>query len=481
MLFMITQVFTQTGVLPQNRGLLFQTFINYLLEQRERLSPEDAGEIKTSLAELAYAMQAEGEGTAFSNEQAMAHLQNEKCLYHARSASLLSGGDTVRFTHQLLQEYFAAHRLQSIMAHTLASELYPAATWWEPQGWEETLILLAGLYNDDCTPVIEWLQDAQPDIAARCISESGAHCPDTTLEHFRTRWLSHLTDPEQEPDPKARASVGRALGRLKLGSLPLDNRKGVAVITAGEQSLPDIDWVEIPGGPFTYQKNENRSQPIFFISRYPVTFAQFQTFLDDPNGFTNPHWWEGLAADDEHKRAPGEQAFKFSNHPRERVSWYDAIAFCRWLTEKALTHSQLLPEALRGQADCVISLPTEWQWEKAARGLNAQEYPYPGEFDATKANTSETGLGQTSAVGIFSQGASPYGVLDMSGNVWEWCLNEYSNPENVGLSGEASRVLRGGSWYYFQVYARASFRFSYDPYLRSYINGFRVVVCPPSL
>jgi formylglycine-generating enzyme required for sulfatase activity len=142
-----------------------------------------------------------------------------------------------------------------------------------------------------------------------------------------------------------------------------------------------------------------------------------------------------------------------SNHPRERVSWYDAIAFCRWLTEKAQVFPQLLPEPLKGQAGCLIGLPTEWQWEKAARSPSTgkgygREYPYQSSFDAAKANTSETGIEQTSAAGIFPNGASPYGALDLSGNVWEWCLNQYFDPEKITLSGIEARVLCGGSWRY---------------------------------
>ncbi len=481
MLYMITQVFTQAGALPPNRGLLFQSFIDYLLEKRERLAPEQAGQLKARLADLAYAMQAQGEGTAFTLKQVMTHLKDEQILYRARSASLLAGGEQIRFTHQLLQEYFAAHRLQEMMTNTTAETLFPKEKWWEPQGWEETLILLAGLYSDDCAPVVEWLIDAQPEVSARCIVESGAYLPPEKLEMLRERWLPRLTDLKHDPSPKARAALGRALGRLQLNGEPLDNRKGVSIISVDGIKLPDLDWLEIPDGKFTYQEKEQRAEGLFFMARYPITFAQFQTFVDDSQGLSNPRWWEGLSAEDEHKRAPGEQAFKFSNHPRERVSWYDAVAFCRWLTEKAETYPQLLPQKLAGMKGCEIQLPTEWQWEKAARSTDGREYPYTGKFDAEKANTSEIGIEQTSAAGIFPQGASPYGALDMSGNVFEWCLNEYSNPEKIDLSGSAIRVVRGGSWYFDLDRARASNRGDIYPFGRNYFFGFRVVVRPTSL
>jgi formylglycine-generating enzyme required for sulfatase activity len=469
------------GILPSNRGLLFQSFIDYLLEKRERLAPELSAELKSCLSNLAYAMQVEGEGTAFSIEQVMAHLKDEKVLYHARSTSLLAGNDQIRFAHQLLQEFFAAYRLQALMKNTKAETLFPKEKWWEPKSWEETLILLAGLYSDNCSPVIDWLTDAQPEVAARCIVESGAYLPTEKIETLREHWLLRLTDQKNDYSPKARSAVGRALGRLKLKVESLDNRKGVSIVLVDGIALPDIEWVEIPTGKFTYQDKEQRHEDRFFLARYPVTFVQFQTFLDDPQGFPNPRWWEGLSADEEHKRAPVEQAFKFYTHPRENISWYDAVAFCRWFSEKAEAYPHLLPGKLAGMKVCEIQLPTEWQWEKAARGTNACEYPYKGKFDASKANTSETGIEQTSAVGIFPQGASPYGALDMSGNVWEWCLNEYSKTEKIDISGSEKRVVRGGSWLYDQDYARVTYRYYGYPNYRYDDNGFRLAVCPPTL
>jgi formylglycine-generating enzyme required for sulfatase activity len=446
-LFMMTQVFTQMGTLPRNRSLLFQTFVDYLLERRERLTAERVSELKLKLADMAYAMQAEGEGTTFQSAQVKEHLKDERCLYHARSANILSGGEEVRFTHQLLQEYFAAYYLRVVMESLPATELFPPGRWWESQGWEETLILLAGLYSDDCTPVIDWLKNAQPEVSSRCIVESGAYCPDETLVRLRSLWIPRLTDLWNNPQPRARAAVGRALGGLCLEGKTLDNRKGIGVRDDG---LPDIDWVKIPAGEFIYQDSEKRYELTFYIARYPVTYAQFRTFIDDEQyGFKNPQWWEGLAASDEHRSVPGEQRFRYDNHPAEHVSWYDAVAFCKWMTDRYKTHPDLLPKTIREKVlsgEWIVMLLTEWQWEKAARGglklpdrkggwkdnpACVRAYPYEGESDPAKGNTWETGIGRSSAVGIFPQGASPYGILDMSGNVWEWCLNEYGNPRNA--------------------------------------------------
>jgi formylglycine-generating enzyme required for sulfatase activity len=241
--------------------------------------------------------------------------------------------------------------------------------------------------------------------------------------------------------------------------------------------LPDIVWCEVPAGEFIMgndlQTDGNPKRtvilPTFWIAKYPITYRQFQAFLDAPDGFKNDAWWKGLAKRETER---GEQCFKFWNHPREMVSWYDAIAFCRWLTARYVGAGLIQPSE-------GIRLPTEQQWEKVARGTDGRTYPYGNTFDAAKGNTRETGIGQTSAVGIFPGGASLYGVLDMSGNVWEWCLNEYSNPECVCISDTNSRVLRGGTGNYYQDVARAALRLDSFPDYRSDGVGFRVCASVP--
>jgi hypothetical protein len=276
---------------------------------------------------------------------------DESLFYLASSASILTVGDTVRFTHQLLQEYFAAlHMRHQIDSRELdASELWPPEHWWERNNWEETTILLAGLYSDDCTPILEWVVDANPEVAAQCVLRSGSHTPAEILEHFRAVWIPRLTNMISDPRPEARAAIGRALGLLNL-----DNRPGIGLRSNG---LPDISWCEIPAGQFIYQDDNFITLPRFNIARYPITCAQYQAFIDAEDGYYNDEWWHDLAR---RPVGPGDQAFKYANHPRDRVNWYDAIAFCRWLSKKS------------GEQ---IRLPTEQEWEKAARGSDARKFP----------------------------------------------------------------------------------------------------------
>ena len=173
----------------------------------------------------------------------------------------------------------------------------------------------------------------------------------------------------------------------------------------------------------------------------------------------------------------------FANHPREKASWYQAMAFCRWLTAKL--HAGELPAgALTGDVEQYeITLPHEYEWEVAARwpesDMAGRIYPWGPEFDAAKANTDEGGIRQTTAVGIYPAGRNAtLELYDLSGNVWEWCRNKYDDPDGkvvVDDSGQV-RVLRGGSWNYYADFARAACRSARTPAYRAHDGGFRLVV-----
>ncbi len=239
-----------------------------------------------------------------------------------------------------------------------------------------------------------------------------------------------------------------------------DPRRGVGLDKSG---LPDIVWSEVPDGKITLEgiKGTFRVKP-FYIAKYPVTWVQYRSFLEVADGYRKKGWWQGLA---KRQDQPGEQRRKLDNHPVENVSWYDAMAFCSWLTEKL---------------GYKIRLPTEWEWQQASTGGDpTNAYPWGPNWVSGKANTSESGLNRTTAVGIYPHGSSPIGALDMSGNVWERCLNEFDNPKRIGISGEERRAVRGGSWYDSQNSARCALRYYNHPSNRLDGVGFRLVCTSP--
>ncbi len=145
------------------------------------------------------------------------------------------------------------------------------------------------------------------------------------------------------------------------------------------------------------------------------------------------------------------------------------MAYCHWLNQQL------------GQAAAdTIRLPTEWEWQQAAgSGKPDWQYPWGPDWLDGRANTSESTLGRLTAVGLYPEGASRQGAIDLAGTVWEWCLNRFYRPEFARPGGDAGRVLRGGSWNSSPANARVVYRYWRDPANRSGTVGFRVVcACP---
>ena len=230
--------------------------------------------------------------------------------------------------------------------------------------------------------------------------------------------------------------------------------------------LPDIAWCEVSMGNFIFHDGTKINLSTYYLARYPITYAQYKAFLDSPDGYRNERWWEEPTRLAERQSAPGKQAWPMANHPANNVSWYDAMAFCRWLTARMRATGAL-------EARWVIRLPTEQEWEKAARGKDGREWPWGSAWEDRRANTSESGIDQPTAVGMYPDGASPYGVLDMAGNVWEWCLNAYDTPTDIDAAGDPRRDMLGGSFYNLHGLAHAAYR-NYDRPDARYSNaGFR--------
>lgn len=249
------------------------------------------------------------------------------------------------------------------------------------------------------------------------------------------------------------------MSRGKVVTSGLDKSDGVEVDTPSFVEQGDALMSLIPAGEFIVGSTEgegfNDERPpvtldldAFYIDRCEVTNAQFRLFMEAA-GHRAPMYW-----DDEKYNQPEQ--------PVVGVTWHDAAAYAKWAGKR---------------------LPTEAEWEKAARGTDGRMYPWGNEWDSFKCNAN---IGVDSrrcpaSVASFRDGASPYGAMDMAGNVWEWCADWYGsnysrsprkNPKGPDFSGE--RVLRGGSWCTTDhAYLRCSNRNWFSPDFGFDDAGFR--------
>lgn len=222
--------------------------------------------------------------------------------------------------------------------------------------------------------------------------------------------------------------------------------------------LDTFNWIDIP------QKN-------YAIAKYPVTNKQFKQFID-ADAYNNPQWWTEQGWQIKQDKNWIEPAYwqqkdlKADMQPVVGVSWYEAIAFCLW--KSAITGKNIM-------------LPSEAQWQYTSQGDDGRAYPWGNNWLSTNCHHSvdidleETG--RTTEVTQFEgKGDSPFGVVDMSGNIWEWCLTDYHDLSNDMNSNARLRVFRGGSWDCDDVNDfRCDTRDWSIPSMRFDYRGFRVI------
>ena len=261
-----------------------------------------------------------------------------------------------------------------------------------------------------------------------------------------------------------------ASGRKITPATPKKNPDILKITTPLEMEL-----IRIPAGEFLMGSNKKVDKqahddelpqhrlrlPEYYIGKSPVTVAQFRAFVQQ-SGY-QPEDKDSLKGK--------------SNHPVVRVTWHEAIAFCEWLSQKT-THT--------------FSLPSEAEWEKAARGTDGRIYPWGNRFDKNRCNMEESGIKTTTPAGKYSPwGDSPFGCADMAGNVWEWTRSlwgkdsetpEFKYPydfdgerENLEVGDGVARVLRGGSFPNITWNVRCAYRDWDYPIFRNLSMGFRVV------
>ena len=488
----------RSGDLPEKREALYAETVDLLLNRWEQrlvhrdeqgqyqcIQPSlaeylktDKDQVRAVLEALAFEVhrcQSDLTGTADIAEKDLAYRlfdlrnnpdANPKRLveYLRDRAGLLypRGVGVYTFPHRSFQEYLAACHLTDEDYPDRIVELARA----EPNRWRE-VALLAGAkaargaaaslwqlvdalcFRDPTDPDVEPADTWGAQIAAQALIET-ANLAKIGPAHQRKlarvrHWLVKLMRDQRLP------ATERALAGDNLAAL------GDPRFDAGHGYLPDeplLGFIEIPAGDFKMGDDLHRvSLPHYYLARWPVTVAQFAAFVrDSGHEPRDPDCLKGIA-----------------NHPVVYVTWRDAMAYGRWLNEQLrelarerLATANPLSESERrfwqGLADGAlgVGLPSEAEWEKAARGGDGRIYPWGNEPDPEKANYVDTGLGGTSAVGCFPGGASLYGCEELSGNVWEWTRSLYADdpypPEGPqrqareNPAAEGRRVLRGGAF-----------------------------------
>ncbi len=441
------------------------------------------------------------------------------------------GPDAYGFVHLTFEEYLAARHIifQGQVNKQKSLELIRQHAY-DP-AWREVILLALGYLGltaneeEKTALLVRGLLHDQPaedhrgeniELAGSALKDIGrASVGEECWKEVIERLLFTMTD--SAPTILVRAKCGDVLGEL------------------GDPRLEKMEWCEVPEGEFlmgcteeeadlilnewlqfirmessNYSKEEVQNWtrmfipqhlvflPKFYISKFPTTNQEFKVFLKN-RGYQNNKWWTdaGLAwlkrsiEDEKNMNLEkwqcrngriepaywNDPALAIPNRPLVGITWFEAMAYCNWLNEQ-LQRSENLPQGY------VVRLPSEAEWEKAARGNDRRFWPWGNNMENDKANLYEMYLAAPCTVGIFSADLSPCGALDMAGNVREWCYNllsQYPYDPKDGrekVNADGMRASRGGAWYRGQYTAHCAYRRHYMPDVHHNGLGFRVVIGP---
>jgi formylglycine-generating enzyme required for sulfatase activity len=452
--------------LPEKRVDLYGSILEWLSKQRAKPGRMPAGDCLLRLRELAFEMQNHEEGRrkqaplAWAGEKLAKRFANREAAErflraeHNDSGIVVSRGKDIAYWHLTFQEYLAALEIagwEDTTQHDLLLGGEPRI--YKPE-WRETALLYGGLlYNLGPRKVDALLRKvldrmgARPSLAERAkwVGLIGALLPDlvgyTVADERYSESLRLVMDifdaaKSQGVPFKDRLAAAEALGQ------------------AGDPRLAKHEWVTIPATRNYWIGAQNKNPngrnydgeahddetprqvnlAPFRIGKYPVTVAQYLTFVE-----------EGTASNREPERWDEQQ--EHPNWPVVNVTWHQAAAYCEWAGG---------------------SLPTEEEWERAARGRNVTKYPWGEEdIDPSRANYDQSNIGHPTPVGLYPSGASGEGACDMIGNVFEWTSSVWSK-------GRGAYVWRGGAFNVNRRNARSSYRFNNLPVVQYQALGFRL-------
>ena len=466
--------------------------------------------------ELAQALNRNPEQT----REVVEYVQNRSGLLQSQNNRVFT------FPHRTFQEYLAATGVmrQSDFPDYLRNRVVEDINW-----WREVYLLSAGSTRDFPLNIYQLIDALLPEdpkqakldaniakragLAAQAMYETGflaavrqEKTPGrfTRIRNWVQDWLLAAMTADQILPPKDRCEAGNALNWVgdprfdpEMWYLPKDNDVGFIEIPAGffemgsDKQLKDDLLAELPSifNNFFYREkfsdaNFEDHYEIFEsgicsqvpkhrlflqkyrINKYPVTVSQFRAFLKDSGYIICDEW---------------EVENPKGNHPAVMVSFHDAMEYCEWLAHKF--------NATRWCFE--IRLPSESEWEKAAKGEAGTIYPWGDEWDKNKANLWESGMKETTPVGMYPSGESPYGLIDFAGNVWEWTSTlwgkditecEFRYPfrnddkrDDVLAPDDVYRVVRGGGYNSINSSGRTASRHRNKPDFRRGDRGFRVV------
>lgn len=509
--------------LPQQRARLYEECLLLLLEQWEQRLDERSGLAATLgipdqtdrlalIQPVAYQLQATGREEASQSEvrewltrrfltlaqndvsRADALIDRFLAFLEGRSGLLIARDihDRYAFPHKTFQEYLAARDLiyREVARREVTAKRHNPT-------WREVILLVVGHQVASGRP-LEAVQLGHDLLKAD---------PVGTVEHDRGvvlagEVLEELGDLLEEEGAALRGKVVPALvAIIEHGHLSSKERVEAAHLLGrlGDPRLPlpeqDAYWCNIEPGVF-WHGDDREKAPLrqvelhygFRIARYPVTNAEFQHFIKD-GGYHERRWWteqgwkyiepggqRWYEGEEQRITLPllwHDSQYNGATQPVVGVSWYEAVAYCNWLTARG-HHAGWLPER------DIIRLPTSLQWERAARGTDQRRYPWGDDPPTPEhANYDETQLGAPAPVGCFPVGAAPCGALDMAGNVFEWTASEYGKEDEFTAQHDfelRDRIsLPGGSWPAPVEYLCCGFQDWGNPYDGDFGQGIRVI------
>ena len=514
--------------LPEQRADLFDKAINALLQVDYGYDESDRRELSADWTlyrdmaqQLAFHMHQQGadQGREIEEPALRAILRAEEAFQprlddfvrHARQrGSVLEERDgAFRFLHLALQEFLVARYLSEVIGRDSREAMLSfLAERLEDPWWREPILLLAGYQATHAARSARDLLRALAETGSVAnVQFSAAELAATAAIEWRDsgealraecarRIVSLLSDAEAlaKSQPVIRARVGDRLAQLgdprfdpQRFYLPADEMLGFVRIAADPGFVigtrrQDTARVARIIGEKVYEREVNDTPtpaPEFYIARYPVTVAQFRAFVE-ATGYA--------IGDRDALRDP-------ASRPMRYVSWHEALAWCGWLNEVLATSGVFAGHPIASlvrEHGWRVALPSELEWEKAARGgLSAAVFSWGDEADLNAANHDYSRIGDTSVVGCFA--ANGFGLFDMVGNVWEWTRSlwgddwekptfaypyEAKDPRREALDATNGilRVVRGGSWSTPRVSARCAYRFRFHPGSRNGFLGFRVVL-----